>query len=444
MTAPRRSHAKRRIVFVDPDDPNALFWWPAMVVPESEIDVFRQTMTSDIQEPGPNEHLVCYFEDSSFSVVHERELVAFSPDKSPYTDYLRGPHSNQFKRDRAVQLATLYWETGIVPRSFTWARDTERKVFQGDQIRPVRKETDTRRSSSNNTSKSSSSSAQQHRKAHSISSLSGKNGKLASVSNQQQQQQQQQRTTNNSSSSRTTGGSNIVMSPLSLASSASTSAISNSKMALYGLSEDMEPTSIPLARRHTTTVPMQVSGATNHSTAQSFYNNNNNSNSNSNHYDVIDDEAAQLLAIANHSLSAASASASSMALPSNGATTSGTCTHCQIKAEQRISALLCLGCHDLLGESTRFQPSTRNKKPYSRRRHSTMHPYDRSNENALRLWGSDEQRITIEVLTGLVPMCRRERWRLLQQQQQQQQQQLQQSGGSHNQHQHHHHLNLMR
>ncbi|KAI9593385.1 hypothetical protein BDF19DRAFT_168542 [Syncephalis fuscata] len=176
MAAPRRSNAKRRIVFVDPDDSEAPFWWPAMVVPESEIDVFRKTMTSDIQEPGAHEHLVCYFEDSSFSVVHERELVPFSPDKSPYTEYLRGPHSNQFKRDRAVQLATLYWETGIVPRSFTWARDTERKVFQGDAIRAVKREPETKRPSQG--SSTAKANGQQHRKAHSVSSITSKNSKL--------------------------------------------------------------------------------------------------------------------------------------------------------------------------------------------------------------------------------------------------------------------------
>ncbi|KAK9767405.1 hypothetical protein K7432_002849 [Basidiobolus ranarum] len=83
-------------------------------------------MENDIQEPKKGEHLVCYFEDGSFSIVPETEAVSFSPVLPPYTNYLRGSNADAFLKDKAVMLATLYWETGIVPPTFTWVRDEER------------------------------------------------------------------------------------------------------------------------------------------------------------------------------------------------------------------------------------------------------------------------------------------------------------------------------
>ncbi|KAK9711725.1 hypothetical protein K7432_007623 [Basidiobolus ranarum] len=82
-------------------------------------------MENDIQEPKKGEHLVCYFEDGSFSIVPETEVVPFSPVLPPYTNYIRGG-ADGFLNDKAVMLATLYWETGIVPPTFTWVRDEER------------------------------------------------------------------------------------------------------------------------------------------------------------------------------------------------------------------------------------------------------------------------------------------------------------------------------
>ncbi|RKP24154.1 hypothetical protein SYNPS1DRAFT_30076 [Syncephalis pseudoplumigaleata] len=406
MTAPGRSHAKRRIVFVDPDDPSAPFWWPAMVVPESEIDVFRQTMTSDIQEPGANEHLVCYFEDSSFSVVHERELVPFSPDKSPYTDYLRGPHSHQFKRDRAVQLATLYWETGIVPRSFTWARDTERKVFQGDPMRPLRKETDARRPSAGNGTAGKASTSQ-HRKAHSVSSLSGgKHGKSTTAASQGQR----------------------AMNGKSHAAASSTGA--PLPPASNGLvDETMEATSVPLARRHTASAPMP----TTHESVAGTLSTPEQMSSYARHAGTTLDNGEAMLRLWTW--------AHQQGPSSHDMATPGHCTHCQTKVTHRMPALLCLGCHDLLGEPSRFQSCTGRtaKKPCLRRQHpyeAADHHHHHHHHLRLRLWGPEEhtltvtvcdgvirrwlaglERMTVEVLTGLVPVTRRERWRRLQLQQ---------------------------
>ena len=54
-----------RLVFVDPEDETLPYWWPAIIVPEEELDTFRDTMDSDISRIKSGERLVCYFEDAS-------------------------------------------------------------------------------------------------------------------------------------------------------------------------------------------------------------------------------------------------------------------------------------------------------------------------------------------------------------------------------------------
>ncbi|CAJ0749294.1 24169_t:CDS:2 [Entrophospora sp. SA101] len=35
-------YMRKKVVFVDPDDPSASYWWPALVVPNKEIEIFKQ------------------------------------------------------------------------------------------------------------------------------------------------------------------------------------------------------------------------------------------------------------------------------------------------------------------------------------------------------------------------------------------------------------------
>ncbi|KAJ1970249.1 hypothetical protein IWQ62_000076 [Dispira parvispora] len=122
----KRRTPRRRLVFVDPDDSEAPYWWPAMVVANADLDLFYQRVNSTLEPPKPNEHLVCYFEDGSYSVVPETDTRPFDPHRSPYTEYLQGPNSHAFKYDRAVQLATLYFEFAQAPGTFLWICDDER------------------------------------------------------------------------------------------------------------------------------------------------------------------------------------------------------------------------------------------------------------------------------------------------------------------------------
>ncbi|KAI9332292.1 hypothetical protein DFJ73DRAFT_62701 [Zopfochytrium polystomum] len=126
-----------RVVFVDPDDENTPWWWPALVVSPKEFQQFRQTvwcrgnvldlidilflqMEIEIEEPKEGEYLVCYFEDGSFSVVPEAAAMPFCPTKPPYTTYLNGRNGAAFRADNAVRLATDFWTNGVAPPSFAW------------------------------------------------------------------------------------------------------------------------------------------------------------------------------------------------------------------------------------------------------------------------------------------------------------------------------------
>jgi len=124
---------RRRVVFVNPDDDHYLYWWPALVVPEIEYNLFKQSYddSNNFKIPNEDEILVCYFEDGSFSVIPESDSVPFSLNTTPYTKYLSDPNiSTAFKNDKAVKLAKLYLETGEIPSTFLWLKDvpSEEKV----------------------------------------------------------------------------------------------------------------------------------------------------------------------------------------------------------------------------------------------------------------------------------------------------------------------------
>ncbi|KAJ3119103.1 hypothetical protein HDU96_000018 [Phlyctochytrium bullatum] len=119
---------KRRVVFVDPDDAEAPWWWPALVVLPSEFEKFRRSVDSDVAEPKDGEYLVCYFEDGSYSVIPESDAVPFNPQLPPYTIYVSGKDGSRFKSDNAVKLATQYWTTGVPPPAFAWLNDSAAPV----------------------------------------------------------------------------------------------------------------------------------------------------------------------------------------------------------------------------------------------------------------------------------------------------------------------------
>ncbi|KND00924.1 uncharacterized protein SPPG_09168 [Spizellomyces punctatus DAOM BR117] len=90
-------------VFVYPDDAAYPYWWPAMVVPISEID------ESMPEVERPNQRIVSYFENHSFSAVDPQEIRLFIPDEEPYLTFSKIPG---FGNDKAVKKALRFIETG--------------------------------------------------------------------------------------------------------------------------------------------------------------------------------------------------------------------------------------------------------------------------------------------------------------------------------------------
>lgn len=75
-------------------------------------------MDSDISHVGPDERLVCYFEDGSFSVIPSSAMVPFSPEKEPFLSYVR--NIRRFTNDLGVMRAVRFWESAQVPEGFKW------------------------------------------------------------------------------------------------------------------------------------------------------------------------------------------------------------------------------------------------------------------------------------------------------------------------------------
>ncbi|KAJ1925947.1 hypothetical protein IWQ60_004237 [Tieghemiomyces parasiticus] len=85
---------ERDVVFVDPLDPAARYWWPAMIVPRDEID--SSMLFSSL---GPDQCLVKYFEDCQ-TFAHRA--------------------GQDFFNDRGVDAALDYLETGRLQQKFVW------------------------------------------------------------------------------------------------------------------------------------------------------------------------------------------------------------------------------------------------------------------------------------------------------------------------------------
>ncbi|ORX90881.1 hypothetical protein K493DRAFT_55603 [Basidiobolus meristosporus CBS 931.73] len=102
----------REVVFVDPLDESAEYWWPAMVVPPSEID---RSMVSRKLEC--DECLVRYFEDNKFSICKISELTLFQPGEDPFNEFT---DHRSFLRDPGVVIALKYLQTGELGKKFMW------------------------------------------------------------------------------------------------------------------------------------------------------------------------------------------------------------------------------------------------------------------------------------------------------------------------------------
>ncbi|CAG8437073.1 10506_t:CDS:2 [Ambispora gerdemannii] len=104
----------REVVFVDPRDKTEKFWWPAMVVPHGEVD---ESMGFD--ELGPNEVIVKYFEDCTYSAVPLKEIKKFDIHTDPFLKY-KQKYGTDFINHIGVLNAVKCIATGEPDKEFKW------------------------------------------------------------------------------------------------------------------------------------------------------------------------------------------------------------------------------------------------------------------------------------------------------------------------------------
>lgn len=149
----------RHVVFVDPMDDSEPWWWPAMLVPEPEVDDSMPQVRNGLR-------VARFFADNSYMLVDPARTAPFRPEASPFADFAnaaetrrplilrfvrvgdstasqwrlerpsspgspdtldspRGPMRpalNPFLQSRAVKRALHYLRTGAPPVGFRWRR----------------------------------------------------------------------------------------------------------------------------------------------------------------------------------------------------------------------------------------------------------------------------------------------------------------------------------
>ncbi|CAG8533519.1 16336_t:CDS:2 [Funneliformis mosseae] len=108
----------RDIVFVDPLDDKAEFWWPAMIVPQNEIDESMDVDGKLEENLLSGKFLVRYFEDMTYSVVEQKGLKHFIPDEEPYLTFKN--NSDKFSSHIGVRRAMQCKGKGEPNKSFKW------------------------------------------------------------------------------------------------------------------------------------------------------------------------------------------------------------------------------------------------------------------------------------------------------------------------------------
>ncbi|CAI2179286.1 3567_t:CDS:2 [Funneliformis geosporum] len=145
----------RDIVFVDPLDDKAEFWWPAMIVPNNEIDESMDVDGKLEENLLAGKFLVRYFEDMTYSVVEQRGLKHFIPDEEPYLSFKN--NCDKFSSHIGVRRALQCKGKGEPNKSFKW--DYWKRPIDENQV-PIPVPTTTsnikRRTSTASTSKSGS------------------------------------------------------------------------------------------------------------------------------------------------------------------------------------------------------------------------------------------------------------------------------------------------
>ncbi|TPX43804.1 hypothetical protein SeLEV6574_g04857 [Synchytrium endobioticum] len=99
------------VVFVDPLDPNAPYWWIGMIVPKQELDPSMSTLVKDC------EVVVRYFDDCHYSTLSISDIKPFTPGSGLYERFIQIP---EFVNHKGYKRAIDFLSTGRAPQRFKW------------------------------------------------------------------------------------------------------------------------------------------------------------------------------------------------------------------------------------------------------------------------------------------------------------------------------------
>ncbi|OLY78969.1 hypothetical protein AYI68_g6972 [Smittium mucronatum] len=98
----------KQVVFVDPLEKDAAYWWAAMIVPKNEIDI-----SMNCGDVGADECVVR-------SVVPYSDLAIFDMSSEPFKTFKENG-GDEFASDKGIQAAIEYLFKGSLPTDFMWA-----------------------------------------------------------------------------------------------------------------------------------------------------------------------------------------------------------------------------------------------------------------------------------------------------------------------------------
>ncbi|CAB4379279.1 unnamed protein product [Rhizophagus irregularis] len=124
----------RDIVFVDPLDDKAEFWWPAMIVPNDEIDESMDVDGKLEENLLAGKFLVRYFEDMTYSVVEYKGLKHFIPDAEPFLTFKNT--CDKFSSHIGVRRALTCKIKGEPNKAFKWDY-WKRPLGENQELTPV-------------------------------------------------------------------------------------------------------------------------------------------------------------------------------------------------------------------------------------------------------------------------------------------------------------------
>lgn len=106
----------RDLIFIDPWDSLATFFWPAIIVPSHEIDPSTMIPIKDKK----NYYIARRLDTIQYQIVDKRGAYKFNPDSTTFTTLME--KDPQFLDRPGIREALCYFETQCPPKGFMWCK----------------------------------------------------------------------------------------------------------------------------------------------------------------------------------------------------------------------------------------------------------------------------------------------------------------------------------